>query len=224
MPYFWGTVGIIYRSDLVKEPITHWHQLFNPAPDLQGHIGMVADGQDLVGLGLKSLGYSLNSENKHELNAVERLLIAQQPHVKSYQYLVLDQRSGVVTGDLRASIAYSGDALMVQEHHDDLVYVVPEEGTNIWVDYFALGAKAQTPELAKKFLNFINEPEVAAQMAEYVYYATPNQAAEALLPDDFKNNQAIYPPKEVISKSEFFAPITARAMKRRNAISAQILY
>tara|TARA_R110002095_G_scaffold145253_4_gene125693 strand:- start:9159 stop:10211 length:1053 start_codon:yes stop_codon:yes gene_type:complete len=223
VPFFWGTVGIIYRSDLVREPISRWLQLYQPTKELQGRIGMIADGRDLVGMALKALGYPLNSGDKTQLDAVEALLVAQQPHVRSYDYLNLNTESEILTGEIWVSMIYSGDALMVQEHNENLRYLVPEEGSNLWVDYFALGAKAREPALASAFLNFINQPDHAAEMAQYLYYATPNQAAEKLLPAAFLANPTIYPPAEVLERCEFYQPLEPRALRRRNAISARIL-
>ena len=223
VPYFWGTVGIIYRSDLIKQPITGWKQLYQPAPELQGRIGMINDSRDLLGMALKSLGHPLNSGDKKHLSEVEKLLLDLQPHVRSYQYLMLDESSEIISGDIWASMIYSGDALMVQEHDENLVYVVPEEGSNIWVDYFSVGGKAKQPALAHQFLNFINEPQNAARMAQYVYYATPNLAAEQFLPAEFLEDPIIYPGTETLERSEFHQHLAPRVLRRRNAISAQIL-
>ena len=223
VPYFWGTVGIIYRTDLVQQPITSWMRIFQPNDELKGHIGMIADGRDMLSLGLKALGYSINSGAKQELEQVELLLLNQKQHVRSYQYMNLDETSEIITGDLWASMIYSGDALMVMEHSDLLEYVVPDEGSNIWVDYFVVGAMSSNKKLAHQFLNFINEPEVAARMAEFTYYATPNFQAEKLLPKEFVSDPVIYPSEEVLVKSEFYQPIPARQLLRRNNVSSKVL-
>jgi spermidine/putrescine transport system substrate-binding protein len=112
---------------------------------------------------------------------------------------------------------------MVMEHSENLSFFVPQEGTNIWVDYFTLGAKAKRVDLAYAFLNYINEPSVAAKMASYTHYATPNHAAKALLPKELLDNPLIYPPKEVLSRSEFYQPPTQRQSLSRQRISSQIL-
>ncbi len=223
VPYFWGTLGIVYRADLVSTPVTSWRQLFQPAKELQGRIGMMDDSRELVSMGLKALGYSANSEDRQQLKEVENLLLAQKPDVKSYLYISLDETSSIVTGNLVAAMIYNGDALMVSEHHDQLVYVLPEEGSNIWVDYFAVSSKARNPELAYRFLNFINEPQNAAQLAEYVYSATPNKAAEALLPEEFLADPVIYPAAESLKLSEFYTPLPPRTQRLRNNIGAKVL-
>jgi len=223
LPFFWGTLGIVYRADLISAPITSWRQLFQPDEELQGRIAMMDDSRELISMGLKALGYSANSQDKGQLKEVEEMLLAQKPHVKSYIYISLEADSAIVNGDIVAAMAYNGDALMVSEHHDQLVYVLPSEGSNIWVDYFALSSKAHNPELAYKFLNFINQPANAAQMAEFVYFATPNNAAEKLLPEEFLSDQLIYPSTEKLKASEFYTPLEPRIQRLRNNIGAKVL-
>jgi len=223
IPYFWGTVGIVYRHDLIQEPITHWKQLYQPSAELQGKVGMIDEPRDLIGMGLKSLGYSANSEVSSQLGEVENVLQLQKTMVNSYIYMTLDEHSPIVSGEIVASMIYNGDALMVKEHSENLTFVLPEEGGAIWVDYFTIGAKAKEPELAYAFLNFINQAEHAAQLAQYVYYATPNLAAEKLLPEEFLNDKDIYPDADKLKNSEFYRPLPARIQRRRNVISINIL-
>ncbi len=223
VPYFWGTTGIIYRSDLVETPITSWQQLFRPEPQLQNKIAMMQNSADMTGMALKALGYSTNSSDNAEMDAAQTLLMQQKPHVRTYQYIALDETSPILNGEIIASMMYSGDALMLQEHNENLRYVLPSEGGNIWVDYFSLGAKASNPDLAYAFLDFINEPENAAQQAQFAYYATPNLAAEALLPVEFRTHPVIYPDSDMLQASEFYATLPARAVRKRNAISARVL-
>lgn len=223
VPYFWGTTGIIYRSDLVTTPITRWQQLFQPAPELQGKIAMVDTSADMIGMALKSLGYSANSENKEHLAEAETLLLEQKPYVCTYQYPSIDEHSPLLTGNVVAAMIYSGDALKLQQHNAQLQYVMPEEGSSIWADYFALGAQSREPELAYAFLNFINEPSHAAQQAQFVYYASPNTAAKARLPEEFLQSPVIYPGPVSLEHSEFYHRQPATAMRQRNHISARVL-
>lgn len=223
VPYFWGTLGIVYRSDLVKTPITSWKQLFVPAEELRGKIGMVDDSREIVAVALKSLGYSLNSEDKVAMAKVKALLKAQKPFVNSYLYVSLEEDSSLVKGDIVASMAYSGDALMVAEHDENIVYVLPEEGSNIWVDYFTVARHAKNPKLAYTFLNFINDPKNAAQQADYVYCATPNMAAEKFLDQEFLEDLTIYPNKESLKNSEFSTPLSPRGQRLRDSVGFEVI-
>jgi spermidine/putrescine transport system substrate-binding protein len=216
-------MGIAYRRDLVKTPPESWMYILKPGEDLRGKIGMIETSRDVLGMALKALGYSANSEQSSEIREAEQLLVAQKPYVKSYNYLALDEDSALVSGDVVAAMMYSGDALMVQEYHPEIDYVVPKEGGNLWVDYLTVLESSRNKPLAWEFLNFLNEPENAAQLAQYVYYATPNKAAEKLLPDDFLENPVVYPPASVLTGSEFYKPLSPNAVRRRNTAFSRIM-
>lgn len=224
IPFAWGTTGIVYRADLVTKPITSWQQFFKPDAELSQRISMTGDSQDLISMALKSLGYSANSEDPDQLQQVDQLLLAQKPHVRSYEYLSVDDGSAIVRGDVVAAMAYNCDAMMMKEHDDQVTYVLPEEGGGLWVDCFAIGSSAKNPKLAHSFLNYINQPKNAAQQARYAFIATPNIAAEKYLPQDFLENPVIYPDPESIKNSEYFKPLSPRSERLRNRIVAHFFH
>ncbi len=223
LPYLWGTTGIAYRSDLVSEPITRWMQLFEPADELKGRILLTDDVGELISMGLKALGYSMNSQAPDELRQVESLLLAQQPHVLAYRYFSFEPGSALFTGEAVAALAYNGDALMLQEELPSIRYVVPEEGSNLWVDYLAVGAKGQHPELAHRFLDFINRPEHAAKTALYLHGASPHRGVRALLPESFQNDPLVYPDPLSLERSEFSRAQSPESMRQRNRIEATLM-
>ncbi len=223
VPYFWGTMGIAYRSDLVSKPPTSWMDILQPDESMQGKISMVETTRDLMTVALKAQGYSANTSDAAQIKAAEQLLKAQKPYVKSYNYLALNEESALVSGDVVAALLYSGDALMVQEHNEAIEYVLPKEGGNIWADYLVVMQGSRNKDLAHAFINYLNEPENAAQLAEYVYYATPNKAAEKLLPAEFLEDPVIYPSKEALANSEFHNPLPPRAAKKQNLAVSKIL-
>ncbi len=224
VPYFWGTTGIAYREDLVPGPVKSWMQLFRPDETLLGKIGMISDATDMVGTALKALGHSLNSADTQHMKEVEALLNGQAPYVKTYRYVSLTENSAMVNGEVAMSMMYSGDALMVQEHNENITYVLPEEGGNIWIDYLCVLSASSNKPAAKRFIDFLNEPEIAARLAEFVYYATPNQAAETFLPKEYFQNPVIYPSGPALEKSEFYRPLAPRAEKRRSALFSRIVH
>lgn len=223
MPHFWGTVGIAYRADLVDRAPSSWMDLFQPSESLRGRIGMVETSRDVFGMALKALGHSANSIDPAAIREAEQLLLAQKPFVKSYNYIMLDADSALVTGDIAMTMIYSGDALMVQEHSDNIEYVVPREGGNLWVDYLVVMNQSRNKDLARAFINFLNEPEHAAQLAQFVYYATPNKAAEKLLPGEFLDNEVIYPTDTVLAKSEAYEPIPPRVQGKHATVFAHLI-
>lgn len=222
VPYFWGTLGIVYREDLVKGEVTSWNDLFQPDEALRGKIAMVAASRDMIGMALKAHGYSANSTSFKELEQAKQLLLQQKPYVNDYTYFNMDENSSLVKGDILMAMAYSGDALLLMEYNDGITYVVPKEGGNVWVDYMVVSNASKNKDIAYKFLDFINQPEHAAQMAEYVYYPTPNVPAEKLLPAEFKADKNIYPPKDVLDKSEAYSRLPPRVTRFRNEIFSRV--
>lgn len=223
VPYFWGTLGIAYRKDLLARPPEKWMDLFRPTDELQNKIGMYRNTIDIIAAALKSLGYSINDKNSKVLDDVEQLINEQKPYVKTYDYLSLQEDSALVKGDIYAGMFYSGDALMVKEHNDSIEYVVPDEGTMIWVDHMVVMKSSKNKQLAWQFINFLNEPSNAAQLAEYTYSSTPNTAAEKLLPAEYLEDPVIFPEKDVLAKSEFNLPLPARIVKKRNRIVNEVI-
>lgn len=222
-PYFWGTLGIAYRKDLVSKPINSWKHLFAPDKSLQGKILMARGVNDLVGMALKSLGYSANSSSEAEHIEAEKLLKSQKNYVREYGYTNLTEQSGLVTGELLAAMAYSGDALSLQAIHPEIEYVLPKEGGNIWIDYLSVSAASKKKALAYAFINFINQPNIAARQAKYLNYATPNKSAEKLLDKRFLNNTIIYPDEKALAKSEYWLTLKTKTQLKRDIIVSRLL-
>ena len=222
VPYLWGTVGIAYRKDLISDDITSWKQLFQPKEYLRKKIVMINDSRDTISHALKALGYSLNSNDPKQHEEAEQLLMAQKPFVKEYSYIALDEESALVKGDILMTMIYNGDALTVKDHHPAITYVVPKEGSMLWVDCLVVMKTSKNKALAMEFINFLNEPKNAARLAEYLYYATPNTAAEKLLPQEHLKNPLIYPSKEVLERCEIYKNPLPRILKKRNEIFSML--
>lgn len=222
IPYFWGTTGIAYRKDLVKGKVTSWKDLFQPQEAQRGKIAMIGAHRDLIGLALKSLGYSINSTSFKELNEAKALLLKQKPYVKAYDYITMGKDSSMVKGDIHMSMGYSGDILSLRQHNKNIVYVVPEEGTALWVDFMVVSKASTNKDIAYKFLNFINEPTHAAQQAKYTNYATPNLAAKKLIPQKVLSDELIYPPESVLIKSETYRRLPPRVTRFENEIFSRV--
>tara|TARA_R110001583_G_scaffold10698_3_gene49068 strand:- start:9047 stop:10153 length:1107 start_codon:yes stop_codon:yes gene_type:complete len=221
--YSWGTTGIAYRKDLVSEPITSWKQIFNPAPELNGKMLMSTMPQEMIGMALKTLGYSMNSSNKQELEEARQLLLSQAPSVAGYSAVATEsKKSKLVLGEVSVALTYNSDALMLKELNPEIEYVLPKEGGAIWADFVCLSAKANNPKLAHQFINFINSPEQAAQNALFIFAATPNTEAEKLLPAEFLNNPIIYPNKAAVALSEKYEIQSIRTIKKQNAIMNEL--
>lgn len=224
VPYFWGTLGIGYRKDLVPSPLDSWRALIEPAPELHQRILMIRDGRDMMGSALKMLGHSINSSVREELVAAGAALTRQKPHVRVYGYMSLTKENVLVRGDVWAAMMYSGDALVLQQFNPDIDYVVPKEGCTIWTDYLAVMRSSGRREIAHQFINFLNEPEVAARNARFVSYATPNKAAEAHLPAGYFANPVRYPPEDVLARCEVEQRLAPRSSKLVNEITQGLVH
>ncbi|WP_177428353.1 ABC transporter substrate-binding protein, partial [Candidatus Venteria ishoeyi] len=150
--------------------------------------------------------------------------LAQKPFVGSYSVAILNKTSGFVTGDYWMGMSYNGDALMLKDLNPQLKFVIPQEGTALWCDYLTIMQTSENKAAAFKFIDFMNQPKNAAQLAQYVRYASPNQAAEKLLPPEYLSNPLIYPSKAVLERSETGIALPPRINKTRTSIYNQLLH
>ncbi len=223
VPYFWGTLGIAYRKDLVPTPITGWHDLMQPSAALHGKIAMIDSARDLLTAPLKSLGASLNSTDPQTLQAAKQVLLQQKPHVRSYSYVALTKDSALLTGEIVAAMIFNGDALTLQQHNPGIAFVLPREGGQIWVDYLTLMQRSANPDLAAAFIDFLNTPQIAARNAQFVHYATPNLAAERLLPAEFLADPVIYPDAESLARAEYYIRLPPRVERTYSEIFSSVV-
>jgi len=224
VPYVWGTLGIAYRRDLIDRDLRAWMDLLRPHPDLDGRMLMAADSLDLLGIALKALGHSMNSEDPAALKAAGELLLAQAPAVRRYGALGLGKESELLTGTVAAAMTYNGDAAALMEHNPAVAYVVPQEGSALWVDYLAVAAASQRKSLASAFIDYLHRPEVAARNARAIHYATPNRAAEALLPASFRADPLVYPDAKTLERCEPYRPLSPASLRSRVQIYSQVVH
>lgn len=223
IPYFWGTVGIAYREDLLGEKIDSWKDIYTPKNQkLKNKIMMVSDSDLVIEMALKMLGFSTNSSKESEYHKVETVLLNQRPFVKAYSYISNKSNSELVTGEVWIAMIFNGDAAALKEFSPHIKYIVPKEGTNLWVDSFVLMKSSSHKQLAMKFLNFINRPPIAAKLSKTLKFATPNLEARKLLPSDLLNDQVIYPSSSILDKTEYEKDLPLEILKIRNGIFAQI--
>lgn len=210
VPYCWGTVGILYNTkrleELGVEPPKNWMDLWDPA--LKGEILMQDSVRDAFMVALKGLGYSMNTIDEKELQQAKDLLIQQKPLVQAY---VIDQvRDKMIGGEAAVGVIYSGEMLYIQEEVKNLgldyslEYVVPEEGTNLWLDSWVIPKNAQNKENAEKWINFLCRPDIALRNFEYITYSTPNQGAFDLLDPEIQENKAVFPDLDSLENSEVY--------------------
>lgn len=190
VPYCWGTVGILYNKMMVDEPVDSWSILWDPK--YKDNILMQDSVRDAFVVTLKYLGYSLNSIDLDELTEAKNLLIEQKPLVQAY---VIDQvRDKMIGNEAALGVIYSGEAIYTQKENPNLEYVIPKEGSNIWIDSWVIPKNAEHKENAEKFINFLCRPDIALMNFEYITYSTPNEAARELIEDEsIRNSEIAFP-------------------------------
>lgn len=212
VPYFWGTVGILYNTEVFDEPPSSWNALWDPA--LRNDILLVDGAREIIGMGLNSLNYSLNDTNEEHLQEALAKLKQLTPNVKA---IVGDEIKMLMTGnEASAAVVWSGDAAEIMDENEDLDYIVPEEGSNVWFDTMVIPKTARNIEGAHLFINFMLDPENAMRNAEYVGYATPNAAALEMLPEDVREDERFYPSEEITARLEVYENLGKRMLSHYN--------
>jgi spermidine/putrescine transport system substrate-binding protein len=222
-PYSWGTVGIGYRADLVKEAPDSWHYLFKPDAANCGKVQVFANARELVGAALKAGGDSANSTDPLAYQRAERLLRAQKPCVASYLTAMTEPDVPLVTGSVSAAMIYSVDSAILRQFNPNIRFVLPREGGLMFTDYLVVLASSTQQELAYAFLQFLSEPANAARLASAIKTATPNVPGRARLPAGIRSDKAIYPSEVDLTAAEQIQRPSPAIMSTVNQIFAKIV-
>ncbi len=200
LPYMWGTVGILYNTTMVDEPVDSWNILWDEA--YAGQIWMYDSVRDSIGVSLMRLGYDLNTRSETEVAEARDALVAQKPLLKGYG--TDNIRASMINGKAALAVIYSGDAFCCIDENADLDFAVPKEGSNVWFDNVVIPKTAKNIEAAHAFINFLNDAKIAARNTEYIYYSTPNAGAMALLDPYFTENETYNPSEETLARCTVF--------------------
>ena len=201
VPYCWGTVGILYNKTMVDEPIDSWSVLWDKK--YIDNILMQDSVRDAFAVALKYKGHSLNSTDLDELEEAKELLIEQKPLVQAY---VIDQvRDKMIGNEAAIGVIYSGEAIYTQLENPNLEYVIPKEGSNVWIDSWVIPKNAKHKENAEAFINFLCRPDIAKMNFDYITYSTPNTAARELIEDPaIRNSKIAFPDASELERCETF--------------------
>ncbi|MDO4564968.1 MAG: spermidine/putrescine ABC transporter substrate-binding protein [Clostridia bacterium] len=201
VPYMWGTVGILYNTTMVDDPVDSWNILWDEK--YAGQIIMYDSVRDSIAVSLLRLGYDINTRNENEVAEARDELIWQKQNVL-LAYGTDDIKTTMINNRAAMAVIYSGDAFYCCEENPDLAYVVPNEGSNLWFDNIVIPKTSDNKELAEQFINFLCDAEVAKQNTEYIYYSSPNAAAMALLDPYFTENETYNPSEEIRARCTVF--------------------
>ncbi|WP_027108256.1 ABC transporter substrate-binding protein [Lacticigenium naphthae] len=201
IPYFWGTLGIVYNENLVDgDEMNTWADLWDP--QYEESILLIDGAREVIGLALQKNGYSLNSTSDAELAVATKDLNALADNVKA---VVADEiKMYMIQEEAAIAVTFSGEAADMMWENEAIKYILPEEGSNLWFDNFVIPQTAQNIDAAYAFINFMLDPEIAAQNADYIGYSTPNQSAMELLPEETIADEQFYPGEEKIGNLEVY--------------------
>lgn len=200
IPYMWGTLGILYDTKQVTDPVDSWDILWNEK--YKNKIIMYDSSRDSMAVALRKLGYSINTKNDAEIQAAADELKKQRPLVQSYQTDSIKQ--AMISGSGALAVVYSGDAMLCMEENEDLAYAVPKEGSNMWFDSIVVTKDCENMDAAYRFIDFLCDPDVAAKNSAYIGYSTPNKAALEKMDAEMKDDPVYNPPADVIDKCEAY--------------------
>lgn len=207
VPYMWGTVGLLVNTDMIAEEITSWSQIFDP--QYQNSTLMMNSIRDTIGVTLKMLGYSLNSHEEDHLWEACDALVKQKEDGIVVGYLLDEVKDKMIQGEAAMALMYSGDAAYSIENSDsdNLVYVVPTEGSNVWVDGMCIPADSKNKEAAQVFIDYMCRPDIAFMNQQYIYYCSPIAEVVNMMTEEERALEHLNPPQDVIDRCEFFSDI-----------------
>ncbi len=215
MPYFFGTVGILYNKNMVDAAdMESWDCLWNEK--YSGQIIMADSVRDSFMAALKYKGYSLNTTDESQLLEAQEILINQKPLV--YSYLVDEAQDEMIAENAALALVYSGEAGYAIEQNENLAYSVPKEGSNMWIDSWFIPKTCKHKENAEKFMDFLCRTDVTSLNFEYVYYATPNKAFVDSLEPEVQNNTTVFPPTEILENCEILKSLEDSATAKYNEL------
>lgn len=202
VPYMSGTIGIVYNTDYVKEPIDSWTALWDTKYNKNV---LLLDGvRDSLGATLKMLGYSVNTTNQDEINEARDKLIELKKNGNLLAIGSDDNTDKMGRGEAAISILWSGEGLNLEAEHDNLKFVVPKEGANFWIDSLCIPKGTKNKENAEKFINFLCEKDPSFKTADQIGFTTPQKEAREEQDDEIKNNPNAYMPEDILNKCESY--------------------
>lgn len=216
VPYMWGTLGILYNTTMVDEAdeVDSWEILWNTK--YKNNVFMLDSIRDTMCVALALLGYDINTTDRAELEAARDKLIEQKQlgMVRAYQVDQIKDR--MVAGDAALAVMWSGDAEYAVELNEDLAYVIPWQGSNIWVDPMVVPKNAPHYDYAMQFIDFLCRPDIAQKNCEEIGYCSPNTGAVELMGEEYQQNEILNPTDEDVELCDYFHDIPAEHLDTWN--------
>ena len=232
VPYTWGTLGIIYNTTMVDEPITSWGAFFDTDSANKGNVLMIRNSRDAFGAALLYLGYDLNTTDEAQIQEAYQLL-ADAKESGLYQAFVMDEVfQKMEGGNAAVAMYYAGDYLTMFENNPDLAFAVPEEGSNWFVDAMCVLKDAQNKDEAEEWINFIAGTEANLANMDYIWYASPNAEALEQYPSYYADTygeeldpalfEVMAAPKEVLDRCQLYVNLPAETLTLYNDLWTEL--
>lgn len=202
VPYLWGTTGIVVNRKYIKG--NSWKILFNN--DYKDKIAMLNNPYEVLSAAFKSIGYSINPRNITELNQASQIITEQKNIIKGY-YDAITLQDMIINEDIWAAEIYSGEGITTMDENPNLEYIIPIEGSPIWLDSFFISRDSTNITEAYEFLNYILDPSVIGKISTELMYATPNEKAKEFISDEVYESSSIYPTADILEKCEYYTNI-----------------
>ena len=205
LPVSWGTTGLIYNKKKLQDVPEDWSYLWEHRKPLSKRMTLLNDIREVMGATLRMLGYSYNSTDPQQIQEAYEKLRELKPSIASFT--TDTWRDQMLSGDLLIAMCYSSDANEIMKENEDLQYVLPKSGSSLWIDTIAIPKTAPNPEEAYAWINFMLQPDIAAQICQRLSFSTANKEAFKLLPPEIQNNPSLFPPESLLALCEGLAPV-----------------
>jgi spermidine/putrescine transport system substrate-binding protein len=205
IPFNWGTTGLIYNSEILKDAPEDWDYLWQNQKLLNKRMTLLNDVREVMGAVLRMLGYSYNSQDENQIKQAYEKLVELKPAIASFDTDAWQNQ--MLAGDLTLAMCYSVDAIKVIQENPKLKYVIPRSGSSLWTDTIVIPKTAPNIDGAYAWMNFMLQPEVSAMISKRMNIAIPNSAGFEQLPNNIKNNVNLFPPASLLEKCERLTPL-----------------
>jgi spermidine/putrescine transport system substrate-binding protein len=193
-------MGIGYRKSKVKEVPDSWKWLFE-SDAYKGRIALVSEAGDIFRLGARYLGHDINEITPDIIAKVEAMMIKQKANIKKFHDD--DGQELLVNGDVDLVMEFNGDMAQVMKDDPDIGFVIPKEGSQLNADNLAIPVGAAHPKNAHAFINFMLDAQASKHISETILFPTPNMAAKALMPPEYRRNEVIFPPADIMNRCSY---------------------
>jgi spermidine/putrescine transport system substrate-binding protein len=203
VPYMWGITGLVVNREFIKENIDSWQSLWDVK--YKGKVALLSDSDEIMNVGLLAQGFSLNSTDSAQLELAANKLLAQGKLVSGY-FDIKTLVKKASDGEIWLAQAYNGDVMFAAQENKALEFIVPKEGSVLWVDNFVISRDVKNKKQAMMFINYMLDAKVSAMNANYLWYANCNIAAAPFTSKEIINSPVLYPPQEIFERCKLFSP------------------